>query len=222
MKIVDTRAEQELLEAMIEGTKPMMPSECRHLNYLLSTPFRYDADYPKGSRFRRAGKTEGVFYAAEAAQTAVAEMAFFRLVFYAESPGTPWPGNPSDYTAFSAAVFTAAMVDLTVSPLDVAKQDWTDPISYQACQAMADTVRAAGGDVIRYESVRDPQRRANLAVLKSAALTQPNPIDLQTWRLLLNANGVQAFCENPRERIEFDRNTFAADPRIADLQWDRR
>src|SRR6266851_3353998 len=106
LKLVDTLDEQEILENLIERTKPMVPIECRHLHYLLSTPFRYGAVYPTGSRFRRAGLTEGVFYAAEAPETAVAEMAFYRLLFYAESPDTPWPANAAEYTAFSAEYAT--------------------------------------------------------------------------------------------------------------------
>ena len=43
-----------LLESLIEETKPALPPECRHLHYLLATPFRYGS-YPRGSRFRRAG-----------------------------------------------------------------------------------------------------------------------------------------------------------------------
>jgi hypothetical protein len=45
--------------------------------------------------------TEGVFYAAEEASAAVAETAFHRLLFFAESPATPWPQNASQFTAFS-------------------------------------------------------------------------------------------------------------------------
>ena len=43
MKLVDTLAEQALLEDLIESSKPPVPVECRHLHYLLSTPFRYGA-----------------------------------------------------------------------------------------------------------------------------------------------------------------------------------
>ena len=84
LKLVDSVDEQELLEELIETTKPPLPPECRGLHYLLSTPFRYGSVYPTGSRFRRAGLTEGVFYASETPQTAVAEMAFYRLLFFAE------------------------------------------------------------------------------------------------------------------------------------------
>src|SRR5690606_23673868 len=91
LKLVDTHDEQALLEELVEETKPAIPAECRHLDYLLATPFRYGSVYPQGSRFRRAGRTRGVFYAAEQVATAVAEMAFYRLLFFADSPDTPWP-----------------------------------------------------------------------------------------------------------------------------------
>ena len=41
LKVVDTLAEQERLERLLEETKPLVPPECRRLHYLLSTPFRY-------------------------------------------------------------------------------------------------------------------------------------------------------------------------------------
>src|SRR5512144_2874589 len=76
MKLVDTLAEQSLLESLIDATKPPLTPECTPLHYLLSTPFRYGAPYPSGSRFRRAGFTPGVFYASRTVATAVAELAF--------------------------------------------------------------------------------------------------------------------------------------------------
>ena len=45
LKLVDTLAEQALLEDILEESKPPVPPECRHLHYLLSTPFRYGAPY---------------------------------------------------------------------------------------------------------------------------------------------------------------------------------
>src|SRR3954470_2151464 len=101
LKLVDSLTEQRLLEELIEETKPAFPPECRHLDYLLATPFRYGAEYPRGSRFRRAGRTLGVFYASEEPETAIAEMAFLRVLFFSESPATPWPSEVAEYTAFS-------------------------------------------------------------------------------------------------------------------------
>lgn len=220
-KLVDSRAEQELIEDLIEETKPAIPSECRHLDFLLSTPFRYGSAYPRGSRFRRAGRTLGVFYASEEASAAVAEMAFYRLLFFAESPKTPWPTNAADFTGFTAAIASPRSLDLTTPPLVRDRPAWIDPIDYRPCQALADAARAAEAEIIRYKSVRDPNRCANVAVLKCAAFAKPKPLDRQTWRIRLSATGAQAFCEAPRHWIEFDRRTFAIDPRIARMAWER-
>ena len=83
LKLVDTLDEQELLERLLDRSKPAVPPDCRQLHYLLSTPFRYGAPYPGGSRFRAAGMTAGVFYASVQVATAIAEMAFARLRFFA-------------------------------------------------------------------------------------------------------------------------------------------
>jgi RES domain len=221
MKLVDTLAEQELLETLIEETKPPVPADCRALHYLLSTPFRYGAPYPVGSRFRRAGMTPGVFYASTRPATAVAEMAYHRLLFYADSPATPWPANPGECTVFSTRYRTAAGLDLTAPPLDRDSAAWRDPVDYTACQQLADAARAAGAEVIRYPSARDLAGGVNVALLTCRAFASREPIERQTWRVHLSAAGVRAVCDHPARRLGFDRSVFAADPRIAALTWDR-
>lgn len=221
LKLVDTPDEQALLEELIERTKPAVPPDCRHLDYLLATPFRYGAPYPAGSRFRRAGMTPGVYYASEHPETAVAEAAFHRLLFFAESPGTPWPANPAVLSAFSAAVTTARALDLTRPPLSADRDAWIRPADYGPCQDLADAARAAGMEALRYESVRDPARRANVALMACAAFAAPAPVGRATWRLRLGPAGAQAVREFPAARLGFDRAAFAADPRIAALRWER-
>jgi hypothetical protein len=221
LKLVDSVSEQQHLEELIETTKPPLPPECRDLHYLLSTPFRYGAVYPNGSRFRRAGMTEGVFYASETPQTAVAEMAFYRLLFFAESPDTPWPANPAEYTAFSAEYRTKKALDLTERKY---RADWTKLMhvtDYGHCQALAEAARAAKIEVIRYPSVRDPGHGMNFALLTCSAFAHSKPIDQQTWHVRLGETGAMAICEAPESGITFDRKSFAADPRIAKLRWVR-
>src|SRR5262249_11712255 len=155
-KLVDTLEEQSLLEVLIEKTKPAVPPECRGLHYLLSTPFRYAAPHPIGSRFRRAGLTPGAYYASRRPETAIAEMAFHRLLFFADSPGTPWPANAGEYTAFSVTYRTSAALDLAAPPLDRDAASWTHRTDYDACQRLADTARAARIHVLLSTSVRDP------------------------------------------------------------------
>jgi hypothetical protein len=220
MKLTDNVAEQALLERLIESTKPSIPPECSHLDFLLFTPFRY-APYPLGSRFRRAGLTPGVFYASEAPETAIAEACFYRLLFFHESPDTPWPGNAGEYTAFACDYATARSIDLTRPPFDNRREAWTHPIDYAACQELADLVQANDVDAIRYESVRDPSHRANLALLTCRVFASPEPVERLTWRILLSEVGARARCEMPRQSLDFDRAAFAADPRIAAMRWDR-
>jgi hypothetical protein len=220
LPLVDTLDEQALLEELLESTKPRIPRECAHLQYLLATPFRYGAPYPKGSRFRRAGRTLGVFHASEAPETALAEMAFHRLLFYAEAPAAPWPGRTTDLTAFSVEISTNVALDLTHPPLSRDAALWTDPVDYTACQSLADAARAAGVEAIRYASVRDPAGRANLAVLSCGAFAAPEPAEHRTWWFRVGTFGVQALCERPRVALEFRRDSLA-DPRLAGMVWDR-
>jgi hypothetical protein len=221
LKLVDSVDEQELLEELIEATKPPLPPDCRDLHYLLSTPFRYGSVYPAGSRFRRVGLSEGVFYAAETPRCAIAEMAFYRLLFFAESPDTAWPTNSAEYTAFSAAYKTKKAIDLTKGKFELNKAKLRNLTDYMHCQAFADVARAANIEVIRYESVRDPGRGMNLALLSCRSFSQPKPIDQQTWHIRVSEAGAHAICEAPKDGITFDRKAFAADPRINKLRWTR-
>lgn len=215
LKLVDDLDEQLLLEEIIEGTKPSVPDECRHLDYLLSTPFRYGSPYPAGSRFRRAGLTDGVFYCSQSVETAVAEMAFYRLLFFTESPETMIPDLAASYTAICAAISTERSVDLTIPPLVSHSAIWMHPTNYEPCQQLAETARTLAADLIRYTSVRDPDRGANLAVLRCRAFQRPAPVTRQSWRLAITARGVSALCDAPRQRISFPAEVFSGDPRLS-------
>jgi hypothetical protein len=221
MRLVDTLAEQEQLEGVLERTKPTLPDECRHLHYLLSTPFRYGAPYPRGSRFRRAGLTPGAFYASRTVSTAMAEMIFYRLLFFAESATTPWPSNAGEFTAFAVAYRTRVALDLTTPPFDAQRDRWTHLTDYAACQGLAEQARGAGIELLRYHSVRDPGG-LNVALLRCRVFSAAEPVERQTWRVDLGGFGARAVCAFPEQRLEYGRPAFAADPRIAALKWDRR
>ena len=220
LKLTDTAREQERLEFLLEESKPAIPEECRHLDFLLFTPFRY-GPYPSGSRFRRAGLTPGVFYACELAETAAAEKAFYRLLFYAESPNTPWPQDAGEYTAFATEYATGRAIDCRMPPLDADRAIWTHLTEYDGCQHLADVARAAGIDIIRYQCVRRPDAALNVAILRCRAFAQSEPVGRQSWRILLSPSGVRAICDFPKSLLEFDRGFFSADPRIAGMRWDR-
>ena len=220
LKLVDDADEQATLEALIDATKPPVPPECRHLHYLLFTPFRYGA---RGdSRFRRAGATPGVFYAAEAVATAVAEIAFWRLLFFLESPALPWPANPLEFTAFRAAFAAERCLDLTAPPYDAREAEWRHPTDCAPCHAIADAARARGCGAIRSRSARDPAEGINISLLTCAAFAHDIPLGRETWRLRLSASGAMAI-QDRRDgaRLDFGRGAFARDPRVHGAVWDR-
>ena len=146
---------------------------------------------------------------------AVAEMVFYRFLFFAESPDTPFPDNAAEYTAFSVVLATPAAIDLTTGALAVDAARWTLPTDYQPCQDLAETAREIGVEIIRYASVRDPAHGMNFAVLACRAFHSQAPVERQTWRIRISQSGAQAVCEHPRLGIEFPPGSFADDARLA-------
>jgi len=200
MRLVDTLDEQRTLEDLLETSKPPMPAESAKLHYLLATPFRYPAPPPFGSRFRGIGDP-GVWYGADVVETALAEVAYWRLRFLADSPATP-DLTPVPHTAFRASIAGEAIV-LQQPPFDRQRRQWEDPISYDATQALARTVREAGIALILYRSVRDPDHRAAFAVLTPKAFRKTAPLEQHTWLLKVGRAHVLAEANLGRERLEF-------------------
>ena len=201
-KLVHSVHEQNILDEILDESKPKVPRACRHLDFLLFTPFRY-RPYPHGSRFRPAGMTNGVFYAAQEYETAVAELAHYRMKFYQDSPGLAAPENAPVYTAFKVDVKTQFALDLTANPFDQYEEFWTRDKDYGPCQALAETAREAGVEIILSRSVRDPHGRKNVNVLSCAAFAKPNPLEMQTWRIVANGAGATAYCQSPSKVLEF-------------------
>lgn len=187
MKLVDDAAEQDLLEALLEGSKPPRPAAAAGLHYLLATPFRYDPP-PGGSRFR--GQADpGVFYGAGSVGTACAELGYWRWKFLVDAVDLE-KLEPVAHTAFRVDLSTTA-VDLRQPPFDADAALWTHPANYAATQALARTARETDLGAIVYRSVRDPQPGWCVAVLTPAAFARPKPHpQTQTWWLAVRRDGV--------------------------------
>jgi hypothetical protein len=201
MRLVDTLDEQRVLEDLLEASKPPVPGEARTLHYLLSTPFRYSAPPPDGSRFRGIGDA-GVWYGADAVGTALAEVAYWRLRFLADSPATP-DLLPVPHTAFRASVAGSAIA-LMCAPFERQHRLWEDPSSYAATQARARNAREAGVALIRYRSVRDPEHRDAVAVLTPKAFRKSEPLEQRTWLIKVGRAQVLAESDLGRERLSFE------------------
>ena len=180
MKLVDNAAEQDILEALLETSKPPFPDATTGLGYLLATPFRYDPLH-KGSRFR-AIADPGVFYGAGTVRTACAEVGFARWKFLIESDELT-KIEPVAHTAFRVDVQTRA-VNLQIAPFDRDTAKWTHPDDYSSTQSFARAARQAGIGAIVYKSVRDRDEGWCAALLTPTAFQKKNPHPaMQTWWL---------------------------------------
>ncbi|MEM6650892.1 MAG: RES family NAD+ phosphorylase, partial [Pseudomonadota bacterium] len=219
MRLTDSYAEQELLEDILEETKPSFPSECDGLHYLLKTPFRYEP-YRVGSRFRRAGQREGVFYGALKEETAVAEASFYTLLFFLEAPNAQLPQKNIDYTAFQVSCETTMAIDLSHPPFDEKKPQWTDPTDYTHCQDFADIARQAKIELIIYEAVRTPTVESNIALLSPLAFKRKQPLTVssRTWSLHVTREEVRAFRHFPRHHLTFAKEIWKNDHRLQHVE----
>lgn len=183
-KIVDTRAEQELLEDILEERKPPIPQEAAGLHYLLFSPFRYETRPPSGSRFR-AVNDPGVFYAAETVRTAAAEVGYWRWRFLQDTAGLERL-QPCSFTAFRVPIKTGC-VDLREQPFDSDASKWRHQSDYSATQAFGRLARDAGIGAILYQSVRDPEKHFCAAVLTPSAFAAKKPDSAtQSWMLTIS------------------------------------
>jgi hypothetical protein len=179
MVLVDTLDEQALLERLLEESKPALASGQHALHWLLFTPFRYPP-LPSGSRFR-APSEPGVFYGTEMKRTACAELGYWRWRLLMDSPALA-SIDPMQQTLFKTPV-RGATIDLRDPPLSKKRKQWIHPADYSACQQLARWAREADVEMIRYESVRDPQAGGCAAVLIHGAFAAIAPSENQTWML---------------------------------------
>ena len=102
---------------------------------------------PKGSRF--SDGSFGVYYAASALQTAIAETVFHFEAFARDSADPPRAEDMRVLVGTAAEDFE----DVVALP-DAERQAVLDPDSYAASQAYAKRLRAAGANGVAYRSVR--------------------------------------------------------------------
>ena len=173
MRLADSLEEQAALEAILEESKPPLPAG----GAAAALPARHALSLPPAARLalsRRArGRASGT--APKSLRTALAEKSYWRLRFLLDSPGTP-DLKAVPHTAFRAAVRSrrgarshARAVRARARRLDHRAR------ATQGTQAFAAAARAAQIEIIRYESVRDPQHAACAAVLDPAAFGRGQP-----------------------------------------------
>lgn len=200
MKLVDGHDEQDLLEGLLESSKPALAPGTQQLHYLLATPFRYHP-HRTGSRFR-AAPDPGVFYGAESVRAAAAELGYWRWRFLCDSAGLDHL-DPVAHTAFKVDIDSPHSINLQQDPFTVDKNLWEHASSYGATQALARSAREAGIESILYRSVRAPEAAWCLALLSPSGFARPSPLPgRQTWFMAVSHDAVTL--RRDRESLRFD------------------
>jgi hypothetical protein len=164
-KIVKTDEEHQILEEMLEETKPAIQSDFKNLHYLLFTPFRYPP-LNHGSRFGTLYE-RNLFYAALELKTALSEKAYYRLAWMKSYPSTD---RKLHYTSFQCKVITEQGIDLCVDPFGQHKKSISSARSYTISQALGTSMRHEAIEAFVYFSARAPFPAKNIGVFCPNAL----------------------------------------------------
>lgn len=171
-KFADSTDAHELLEALIESSKPPIKyygdeHYFKKIHYLLSTPFRYPP-LPWGSRFGTRFE-RGIFYAAKDLTTALSEKAYYKLAFLDASEGH-CGGKTVPYTAFAITIEGDDFIDLTSNPFASHEKDISSKDSYQFSQPLGRKMRENDIDFFQYKSARCHQSGSNIGVFSPKVL----------------------------------------------------
>jgi hypothetical protein len=176
-KLVDSAAEQAVLEDLIDGAKPPARASAR-LHYLLATPFRYPP-LRNGSRFGTR-QEPGIWYGSETRETALADVAYYRFVFL-QGTKADLGALSTQVTLFRVHARSARGVDLVAPPFDAHRKAIASPVRYTATHALGTAMRSAGVELFRYPSARDPKGGANVGAFTPDVFGRSRPRDLETW-----------------------------------------
>jgi hypothetical protein len=214
-QLVDSDAEHLLLEELIEESKPRVPEDATDLDFLLFSPFRYPP-LSHGSRFG-ASDERSLWYGSEQIATALAEMAYYRLVFFEGTEADLLP-NQIRMSAFRVGVQSKMAVDLTLPPFDAHREAITSRTDYAEPQRLGSEMRADGVELIRFPSARNPKQGINVAIFTPRAFALKAPVDSPTsWTCTVTARRDVSWIREGaggQERYEFPRATFLVDGKL--------
>ncbi len=214
-QLVDTDAEHELIEALIEDSKPAVPDGPEFaVHFLLFSPFRYPP-LPHGSRFGTRLE-RAMWYGSDLLETALAEAAYYHLVFL-EGTAAKLVPNRVVKSAVPVAVRSEASVDLSLPPFDAYRTVLCSKSEYGETQRLGSEMRVAGVEMLRYVSARDPKQGTNMGLFTPAAFAVGKPVGSpQTWYCTATPTAISWSYEDIGGLIkhEFARSLFLVDGKL--------
>jgi hypothetical protein len=208
-KLVDSDAEQKVLEELLEASKPAAVP--RGLHYLLLTPFRYPP-LAHGSRFRTRADA-GIWYGSREQRTAFAEAAYYRLLFLEGTSAID--ALELDLSAFRAAFDSPRGVDLTRAPFAAHREAISSPVTYAESQPLGREMREAGVEACLFDSAREAGG-VNVALFTPRAFAARKPSAPESWRCVATRRFVELMKKDVFRRVvhRFERGQFEVGGRL--------
>lgn len=186
--LVDTCQEHDILEEMLESSKPSIQVK-KH--YLIFTPFRYPP-LKYGSRFGCAHEPS-LWYGSLERDTAFAEVAYYRLKFFKDTEGD-LGYIEIHLTAFTAFVSSEIGIDLTKPPFFDYTAEISHPSSYESSQALGACMRKANIETFIFFSARAKKGGKNLAAYTPHIFYSKKGgyiKNQQTWSCIANKDQIE-------------------------------
>lgn len=206
-RITEDLVEQQMLEEMLEGSKPGTLSS--RIHYLLGTPFRYPPlDY--GSRF---GTTydRWIFYGSLDTETCLRECGYYRFKLFFDM-ATPPPGPVGcEHTMFTVGLATDRSVDLCAPAYTAVRDELVSVESYDLTHRVGLRARDANAQMLVFQSARGAGK--NVAVFDEAVFKR-EPMNQRLWISQVRADrvmfrGKQGFFQFPVKDYQTTSGEFA-------------
>lgn len=208
--LVESLEEQDLLEQLLEQSKPPIPTLERSLHYLLASPFRYPP-LPHGSRFSTRFEPS-LLYGSHQKNSAFSETAYYRLLFWFGMSEAPQSGKfTTQHTVFGAKYNTHHGLKLQKYPFSDYTAHISDPASYQHSHALGKEMRDYGVEAFEFVSARDGQAGINVALFTPNALFSSQPSFQEQWLCETNASQVSFYNNRDGQVHKYPCQSFLVD-----------
>ncbi len=172
-KLVSSSEELDILESLIENSKPKIdPKISERYHYLLFSPFRYPP-LKHGSRFGRIFEP-ALWYGALKIETALREVAYYRLLFLNDSKAELKLNIP--LSAYSVKARSSKALDLTTPAFDAFREQISSALSYEHSQALGTEMRENEVELFLYYSARTLSLEKNLGVFYPQVFHPKKPL----------------------------------------------
>lgn len=206
--LVDTAKEYDILEGLLESSKPIVNAANKGTHYLIFTPFRYPP-LKYGSRF--GSRLEpSLWYGSLEVETALSEVAFYRMLFLHHTDADLGYVNTS-LTAYQSLIKTKKGINLTAEPFNHYEQQLSSKNDYSYSQAMGMAMREAGVETFSYYSARSIKKGENIAAFTPEVFHKKNNdyvFNYQTWQCSANKESVD-FADQGHNKVRFIFSDFS-------------